>query len=64
MEKISLSELVIRVGQAKVASELNVRPPSIAGAIKAGRKITVTVHDDGSYSAEEVRTFPSQKPRT
>lgn len=64
MEKISLPELVRRIGQAKAADELNVEPPSIAKAIKARRNIIVTVHKDGTYSAEEVRPFPSNKPRT
>lgn len=61
MEKISLPELVRKIGQAKAAYALGVEPPSIAKAIKAGRKIIVTPHEDGSYTAEEVRPFPSQK---
>jgi hypothetical protein len=61
MEKISLPKLVRKMGQAYVARALGVRPASIAKAIKAGRNIIVTVHEDGSYVAEEVRPFPSQK---
>lgn len=59
MEKISLPELVRRVGQADVARGLGVKPSSIAKAIKADRNIIVTVHENGAFQAEEVRKFPS-----
>ncbi|MGV6475035.1 Cro/CI family transcriptional regulator [Azotobacter vinelandii] len=64
METVALPDLVNRDGQSRVARELGVRPASIAKALKAGRNIIVTVHDDGSYTATEVRPFPSQKTDT
>lgn len=64
MEKISLSDLVAKKGQASVARALGVSPASIAKAISAGRNIVVTVQEDGSYTAKESRSFPSQKGTT
>jgi hypothetical protein len=61
MYKIHLPDLVIEKGQAYAARVLGVKPPSIAKAVSAGRQIIVTVHDDGTYTAEELRPFPSQK---
>lgn len=60
MEEISLGDLVQRMGQARVARVLGVKPASIAKAIRTHRKITVTIGEDGSYAAKETRPFPSQ----
>ncbi|RRV08115.1 Cro/Cl family transcriptional regulator [Pseudomonas sp. v388] len=59
MEQISLRDFVRKVGQARVARALGVKPASIAKALKMGRNIEVTVADDGSCVASEVRPFPS-----
>ena len=59
MEKILLSDFVKKIGQARVARALGVKPPSIARAIKMGRNIEVTVDDDGACVAYELRPFPS-----
>lgn len=61
MQKIQLLELVAKVGQATVAKAIGVSPAAIHKAINAHRNIIVTVHDDGSYTAEEVRPFPSHR---
>jgi hypothetical protein len=61
MEEISLGDLVLRMGQARVARALGAKPSSIAKALRTGRTIIVTVADDGSCKGEETRPFPSQK---
>ncbi|MGP3790310.1 Cro/CI family transcriptional regulator [Pseudomonas sp. B392_1p] len=61
MNQIQLPELVAQKGQAAVAEALGVTPAAIHKAIRAGRQIIVTAHDDGTYTAEELRPFPSQK---
>ena len=60
MEVISLSAFVQKIGQARVARALGVKPASIAKAIQVGRNITVQIADDGSCSAHETRPFPCQ----
>lgn len=62
MEKISLSDFVRKIGQARVARALGCKPASIAKAIKARRNIEVSVETDGSCVAQEVRPFPSHTP--
>lgn len=59
MEKLSLSEFVRKVGQARVARALGCKPASIAKALKTRRNIEVSVDADGSCMAQEVRPFPS-----
>lgn len=59
MEKILLNDFVRKVGQARVARALGVKPASIAKALKARRNIEVTVEADGSCVAQEIRPFPS-----
>lgn len=61
MNQISLSELAAKIGQAAVAEAFGVTPAAVHKAIRLGRKIIVSVHDDGSYTAEELRPFPSNK---
>lgn len=60
MEKVSLSDLVAKRGQASVARALGVKPASVAKAIRTGRNIVVTIAEDGSWTAVETRPFPSQ----
>ena len=60
MKQIPLTELVAEHGQAPVARALGVSPAAISKALTAERNILVTVADDGSYSAEELRPFPAQ----
>lgn len=60
MENVPLDDLVSRLGQARVARALGVKPASIAKAIRTHRNITVMVKDDGSCFAQEIRPFPSK----
>lgn len=59
----TLAELVDSRGQAAVAQALGVSAPAIAKALQAERSISVTEHEDGSLTAEEIRPFPSQNPK-
>lgn len=61
MNQIHLSDLVIKIGQAAVAEAFGISPAAIHKAIRSGRQIIVTIHDDGTYTAQEFRPFPSQK---
>ncbi|WP_353954818.1 Cro/CI family transcriptional regulator [Pseudomonas siliginis] len=45
--------------QHVAAQELGVQQAAISKAIRVGREIYVTPHADGSYTATEVRAFPS-----
>ena len=58
MERISLDEFVKKIGQARVARALGVKPASIAKALKYKRKIEITIGDDGKCMAQETRPFP------
>jgi predicted transcriptional regulator len=60
MKKTPLPELVERIGQTAVARALGVSSPAISKALRNERDIQVIEHDDGTYTAEEIRPFPSQ----
>lgn len=60
MKKTPLNELVDAKGKSSIAKALGVTVPAISKALSAERDIYVTEHDDGSYSAEELKPFPSQ----
>lgn len=61
MNQIPLSELAAQIGQAAVAEAFGVTPAAVHKAIRLGRQIIVSVHEDGSYTAQELRPFPSHK---
>lgn len=63
MKKTTLSVLVAERGQAAVAKALGVSAPAIAKALSTERVIFVTEHADGTFSAQELRPFPSQNPK-
>lgn len=64
MRRITLNEFAIEKGQIEAAALLGLRQSSVSKALRVGRDIYVTEHDDGTYSAEEVKPFPSQsQPR-
>ncbi|ARA80059.1 Cro/CI family transcriptional regulator [Pseudomonas ficuserectae] len=64
MNQIPLPDLVAQIGQASVAEAFGISPAAVHKAIRLGRKIMVTVHDDGSYTAHEQRPFPHHKAVT
>ncbi|MBC3410071.1 Cro/Cl family transcriptional regulator [Pseudomonas sp. SWRI51] len=61
MNPVALPDLVARIGQAAVAEALGVSPAAIHKAVRSGRKIFVTVHEDGTCTGEETRPFPCQE---
>jgi hypothetical protein len=61
MNPIPLPDLVAQKGQAAVAEAFGVSPAAIHKALRSGRKIVVTIHEDGSFTGEEIRSFPAQR---
>lgn len=61
VEVLTLSAFVQKIGQARVARALGVKPASIAKALQAGRNIKVEIAEDGSCTALETRPFPCQE---
>lgn len=60
MKRTHLKQFVADRGQVDSASLLGVTQGAISKALRVGRDIYVTEHEDGTYSAEELRPFPSQ----
>ncbi len=60
MRRITLNKFAAEKGQTKAAALLGLRQGSLSKALRTGRDIYVTEHDDGTFSAEELRPFPSQ----
>lgn len=64
MSRTSLQEFAKSRGQTEAASILGMTQGSLSKAIRVGRAVYVTAHDDGTFTAEEVRSFPSQPTKT
>lgn len=60
MERVPLADFCLAYGQTAAAKKLNITQGALNKALKVGRKVDVIVHDDGTFSAEEVKPFPSQ----
>ncbi|VZR85674.1 Cro/Cl family transcriptional regulator [Pseudomonas aeruginosa] len=60
MKQIPLEEFATEKGQAEAARLLGITPPAISKALRVGRAVFVTEHDDGTFTAEELRPFPFQ----
>lgn len=60
MNRIHIKEFAAEHGQTEAAILLGMTQGALSKAIRVGRDVYVTKHDDGTYSAEEVRPFPSQ----
>lgn len=60
MSRITLKEFASDYGQIKAASLLGMSQSALNKALQVGRDVYVTKKSDGTYSAEEVRPFPSQ----
>lgn len=61
MQRIHIAQFARDKGQAKAARALRVTQGALSKAIRLGREIYVTCHDDGTFTAEELRPFPSQQ---
>jgi hypothetical protein len=62
MTRKHITEFAQEKGQAEAARLLDMTQGGLSKAIRVGRDIYVTEHPDGSFTAEEVRPFPSQAP--
>jgi hypothetical protein len=60
MKRQHITEFAKTMGQCEAARLLFMTQGGLSKAIRTGRDIYVTENPDGSYSAEEVRPFPSQ----
>lgn len=64
MRRMTLTEFANQKGQTKAASLLGMAQSALNKAIHSGRDIRVTKQKDGTFTAEEVRPFPSRsKPQ-
>ena len=62
MKRIHITAFAQEFGQCEAAASLKMTQGALSKAIRRGRDIYVTQHADGSCTAEEVRSFPSQNP--
>lgn len=60
MNRIHIKDFATQLGQNEAAILLGMTQGGLSKAIRVGRDIYVTKHHDGTYTAEEVRPFPSQ----
>lgn len=63
MKEIPLINLVAEKGLTAVAAALGCSAVAVSKAVNLNRKIAITIQDDGTYTAEERRPFPSQAKR-
>lgn len=61
MRLIPLAEFAKEHGHTRAAKILGCTQGALSKAIRIGRAVSVTENDDGTYSAQELRPFPSQK---
>lgn len=61
MNRVHIKEFATQLGQTEAAILLGLTQGGLSKAIRVGRDVYVTKHSDGTYTAEEVRPFPSQK---
>jgi hypothetical protein len=57
---VPLEEFAIEKGQTAAAQLLGMSQGALSKAIRMKRHIVVERHPDGSFSATEMRPFPSQ----
>lgn len=61
MSRITLKQFAVEKGQTRAASLLGMSQGALNKALRVGRDIFVTELANGSFVAEEVRPFPSQR---
>ncbi|MBC8783632.1 Cro/CI family transcriptional regulator [Pseudomonas fluorescens] len=61
MSRITLKQFALEKGQTRAAALLGMSQGALNKALRVGRDIFVTELADGSFIAEEVRPFPSQR---
>lgn len=60
MNRVHIKEFANQLGQTEAAILLGMTQGGLSKAIRVGRDVYVTKQADGTYTAEEVRPFPSQ----
>lgn len=61
MRRIPLNEFITeKKGQVQAAELLGMSQGGLSKALRVGRSVFVIEHEDGSFTAEEVKPFPSQ----
>lgn len=60
MRRIPLNEFASEKGQVHAAALLGMSQGALSKALGVGRSVFVTDHGDGTFTAEEVKPFPSQ----
>jgi hypothetical protein len=60
MNRVHIKDFANQLGQTEAAILLGMTQGGLSKAIRVGRDVYVTKQDDGTYTAEEVRPFPSQ----
>ncbi len=60
MQRVTLSDFAAEKGQMQAAKLLGIWQGAVHKALKMRREIYVTLQEDGTYTAEEVRPFPSR----
>lgn len=63
MRRVPITDFAAKHGQARASELLGCTQGALSKALSHGRVIFVIRHRDGSYQAEEVRPFPSQKKK-
>jgi len=63
MRRIPLNDFATEKGQVQAASLLGMSQGALSKALRVGRSVFVTEHADGTFSAEELRPFPSHNPK-
>ncbi|WP_313087203.1 Cro/CI family transcriptional regulator [Stutzerimonas nitrititolerans] len=64
MRRIPLKEFAEAKGQTEAAKSLGLTQGALNKALRVGREIYVIEHADGTHTAEELRPFPSQQPKS
>lgn len=64
MRRIPLHEFATEKGQVQAATLLGMSQGALSKALRVGRAVFVTEHEDGTFSAEETRPFPSQNGKS
>lgn len=64
MHRIPLSEFAEGKGQTQAARLLGLTQGALNKALRVGREIYVIEQRDGSFTAEELRPFPSQAAKS
>jgi len=64
MKRTPLDIFVSERTQEECAVLLGCTQGAISKALRVGRAVLVTEHDDGTFSAEELRPFPSRQQNT